>query len=231
MAVNEPDDPTRRMAPEGRPDRDRGQDPTEVLGSVPPAGEDPAPPAAPGEDGEEEPPHNRLREIAIGLGGAVLGFALAFVIVALSTSGEDELPADAGAAELEEAQATIDERDARVAELEAQLAEAEAAAGDRDEDLVAQREALDDRSTALDEREQALDEREAAVAAREAEVAAREEAVEQAEQDSDAGEVDGGETDDGDDGDGGIDLPDVDDEEVSNAIERLLEQIRGLFGG
>ena len=60
-------------------------------------------------------------------------------------------------------------------------------------------------------------------------MSAREEAVEQAEQDSDAGEVDEGETGDGDDG--GIDLPAVDDEEVSNAIEQLLERIRGLFGG
>jgi len=229
VAVNEPDEPTRRVSAEDHSDPHREQDPTAVLGSVPPESGETGYEGTRPEDDEEEPPHNRLREIAIGIGGAVLGFALAFVIVALSTSGADELPADGGAAELEDAQATIAERDARIAELEAELAEAEAAAGDRDEDLAAQRAALEDRSVALDDREQALDEQEAALAAREADVSAREEAVEQAEQDSDAGEVDEGETGDGDDG--GIDLPAVDDEEVSNAIEQLLERIRGLFGG
>lgn len=230
MAVNGPDEPTRRVSSEEHADPQRDQDPTAVLGSVPPEAGDPGHAPARPEDAEEEPPHNRLREIAIGIGGAVLGFALAFVIVALSTSGADEVPIGEGAAELEEAQATLAERDARIAELEAELAEAEAAAGDRDEDLAAQRDALEDRSVALDEREQALEEREAALTEREAAVSAREEAVEQAEQDADTGEVDGGET--GEEGDGGgIDLPDVDDEDVSNAIEQLLERIRGLFGG
>ncbi len=233
MTVNEPDEPTRRVTPSDGPGPDRNDDPTAVLGSVSPETGEGDPANSPSAE-DEVPPRNRLREIVIGLGGAVLGFALAFVIVALSTSGADELSDDGAVAELEDAQATIAERDARVAELEAELAEAEAAAGDRDEDLVAQREALEDRSAALDQREQVLDEREAAIADREAEVAAREEAVEQAEQDresdgsgdGDAG--DGGTPDGG--GDGIIDLPDVDEEEVSNAIERLLDRIRGLFG-
>ncbi len=231
--MNEPDEPTRRVTPTDGPSRDRDDDPTAVLGSVSsePGESDPAtlPP-----DEEEEPQRNRLRDIAIGLGGAVLGFALAFVIVALSTSGADELTGEEAAVELEDAQATIAERDARVAELEAELAEAEAAAGDRDEDVVAQREALEDRSAALDQREQALEDLEAAIADREAEVAAREEAVDQAEQGGDSGGAGDGDPGDGGTPDGGgdgiIDLPDVDEEEVSNAIERLLDRIRGLFG-
>ncbi len=232
MTVNEPDEPTRSVTPTEGPGRDRNEDPTAVLGSVSsdPGESDPytLPP-----DPDEEPLRNRLREIVIGLGGAVLGFALAFVIVALSTSGADELTGDEAAVELEEAQATIAERDARVAELEAQLAEAEAAAGDRDEDLVAQLEALEERSSALDQREEALADLEAAIADRDAEVAAREEAVEQAEQEGVTGGSGDGDPGDGGtpDGDGGmIDLPDVDEEEVSNAIERLLDRIRGLFG-
>jgi len=231
--VNEPDEPTRRVTPTDGPPRSRDDDPTAVMGSVPSeTGE--SGPVTPPSDEEEAPPRNRLREVVIGLGGAVLGFALAFVIVALSTSGADELTGDGAVAELEDARATIAERDARVAELEAELAEAEAAAGDRDEDVAAQREALEDRSAALDQREQALEEREAAIADREAEVAAREEAVEQSEQEPEDGgsgdpdPEDGGTPDDG--GDGIVDLPDVDEEEVSNAIERLLDRIRGLFG-
>jgi hypothetical protein len=194
----------------------------------------------------------RGRDVTLLLVGSVLGFVLAFLIVAWSTSGEPATDDEAAAAQqaeiaaLEEQvgalEAERDEANARTDAREAQLAEAEAAAGARDEDVEAQRQALDERADALDgrasaldaredqldEREGALDDRSAALDAREQELDARESAL-------DAGEVpaEGGGTGDGDgEDDGGIQLPqlpDIDTDEVGNVVERALDWLRDLF--
>lgn len=150
--------------------------------------------------------------------GLVLGFVLAFLVVALAT---DDRPAtdEAAQAQLEAMEAELEERDAQIAELEARLAEAEAAAGDRDADVEAQRQALDERAAALEEWQQALAEREAAIDEREAAVAEREREVEQREDEQPE------QTEDSD----GIELPDIDDEVVDNIVQRILDQLRDLF--
>jgi hypothetical protein len=193
----------------------------------------------------------RGRDVALLLVGSVLGFVLAFLIVAWSTSGdpatEDEAAA-AGQAEvaaLEEQltalEAERDEALARTGELEAQLAEAEAAAGERDEDVEAQRRALDERAGALDERATALDAREDQLEEREAALDDRDAALTTREQDLDAREAaldegetptegDGGGEEEGDDG--GIrlpELPEIDTEEAGNVVEQVLDWLRDLF--
>ncbi len=172
---------------------------------------------------EDDPPgHGRARTVALFLGGAVLGFLLAFVVVALTTGG------DQGVGEQEAATAALEaelaERDASISELQSQLAEAEAAAGDRAEDIEAQRSALEERSQDLDDRAAALDDRERALDEREAQLREREQAVD----DGVPGDAPPGQEGDG----GGLELPsiDVDTTEVEGFVERLLDGIRDLFG-
>ncbi len=197
----------------------------------------------------------RGRDVALLLVGSVLGFVLAFLIVAWSTGGDPATEDDAAAASqaeidaLEEQvgalEAERDEASARSDELEAQLAEAEAAAGVRDEDVEAQRQALDeragaldDRASALDAREDQLDEREGALDDRSGALDAREQDLDAREEALEAGEVpaegDGGGAGDGngDGDDGGFqlpDLPEIDTDEVGNVVERVLDWLRDLF--
>jgi hypothetical protein len=196
---------------------------------------------------------HRGRDVALLLVGSVLGFVLAFLVVAWSTSGDPASDDDAAVAlqadndALEEQvgalEAERDEANARSDELEAQLAEAEAAAGQRDEDVEAQRQALDERAAALDERaaaldarETQLDEREAALDDRVAALDAREQDLAEREAALDTGEVPtegdgGGPADEGDDG-GGIqlpELPEIDTDGVGNVVEGVLDWLRDLF--
>ena len=204
------------------------------------------PAAAAAEDGRGR---RRGRDVALLLVGSVLGFVLAFLIVAWSTSGEPATDDEAAAARqaeidaLEEQvgalEAERDEANARTDALEAQLAEAEAAVGARDEDVEAQRQALDERAdaldgraSALDTREGQLDEREGALDDRSAALDAREQELDDREAALDAGEVpaEGGDGDGEDDG--GIqlpELPDIDTDEVGNVVERALDWLRDLF--
>jgi hypothetical protein len=194
----------------------------------------------------------RGRDIALLLVGSVLGFVLAFLIVAWGTSGDPATEDDVAAAQqaeieaLEEqvgaVEAERDDANARTDALEAQLAEAEAAAGARDEDVEAQRQALDQRADALDERATALDAREGQLDDREGALDDRSAALDAREQDLDAREaaLDAGETPaegdggtqpgDGDDGDIQLpELPDIDTGEVGNVVERALDWLRDLF--
>jgi hypothetical protein len=189
---------------------------------------------------EEEPTSSRGKSALLVLLGAVLGFALAFLVVALATGGDDtDADLVATQEQVDALEAELEARDATIADLEAQLAEAEAAAGERDEDIEAQRQALDDRSQSLDDREAALDARQDALDEREAAIVEREEQA-GAQPPPDTGDTgDTGETGDtgdggegGDTGDGGG-LPDIDTdeiaEEVENVVERILDWLRGLF--
>jgi hypothetical protein len=158
---------------------------------------------------EEEPEQtsNRGREIAIGAIGAVVGFVIAFVVVALGTSGDADDPQLAAAQEeIEELEATVGERDAAIDELEARLAEAEAAAGARADDIDAQRDALDDRAGALDDREAALRDRAEALDERERQLDQREQ--------EDPGDSPG---------------PGIDQETAEGIVDRVVDQIRDLF--
>jgi hypothetical protein len=174
----------------------------------------------------------RGRDVALVLIGSVLGFLLAFLVVAWGTSGRDAEVAEPDPAQqerIEALEAELEGRDAQIADLESQLAEAEAAAGDRDADIEAQRQALDERTVALDQRASSLEDRAAALDRREAELDQRETQLDERE-----AALDDAETvpppDDGSDGtDGGIDLPEIDTGEVENVIERILERLRDLF--
>jgi hypothetical protein len=208
---------------------------------------------------EEQPRRRRGRDVALLLVGSVLGFLLAFLVVAWSTSGE-QTTEDGDTAALQEQVVALEEqlgaleaeRDdalARTDDLEAQLAEAEAAAGVRDEDIEAQRQALDERAAALDDRAGAQDAREDQLDDRDAALNDRAAALDQREQELDAREQElddagtptegGGETEPADgegggegDGGGGIDLPDlpeIDTDEVGNIVERALDWLRDLF--
>jgi hypothetical protein len=158
---------------------------------------------------EQEPSTNRGREVAIGAIGAVIGFVLAFIVVALGTSGDADDPQLAAAQEeIEELEATVDERDAAIDELEARLAEAEAAAGARADDVDAQREALDERAGILDEREAALQDRAAALDERERQLDQREQ--------EEPGDSPG---------------PGIDQETAEGIVDRVVDQIRDLFQG
>lgn len=191
-------DPTRRWSE---------NEPTVAVGAQPGAPGIP-PPDAPADD--DDPTRGRgRREFLIGLAGAVIGFALALVVVALTTGGA-EVDEDL-ATHLASLEEDLETRDARIAELEAQLDEAEAAAGGRESDIELQRQALDDRADVLDEWEQRLSEREAQAAQREAAVAERER-----DADTDTPIID---TDDI-----------IDDETVDNIVERVIDGIRNLFG-
>jgi hypothetical protein len=187
---------------------------------------------------EEEPEGRRGRDLAFGVGGLVLGFLIAVIVIALGTSDRTpEGEAAVGTERIEELEAGLAERDAAIAELEAQVAEAQAAAGASDADAEAQRQALDERAQALDDRVDAIDGRSTALDQREAELEQRQAELDQRERDladreqqaeepGDGGETDGG--GDGDDGGEGL-LPDLDTEEVETIIDRLLDRIRDLF--
>ncbi|WP_052669002.1 hypothetical protein [Nitriliruptor alkaliphilus] len=174
---------------------------------------------------EEEPPRNRARDWAIGLGGVVVGVLLAVIVAFLA--GDGGTVDDQVAAAEDRIAALEAERDELAAQndaLEARVADAEAAVGEGDAALDAQRSALDDRAAALDERASALDQREAALDDREASLNDREAAIQQREADPPAG--DGEEN--GDEG-GRIELPDIDGEDVEGFFDRLFERIRDLF--
>jgi hypothetical protein len=176
---------------------------------------------------EEEPARNRGRDWAIGLGGVAVGILLAVIVAFLAGGDDDPLAGDVAAAErIEALEAERDDLAAQNDALEARAADAEAAAGQGDADLAAQRQALDDRASALDGRASALDQREGALDDRERALDDRESALERREAEAPGGGGDG----EGDGGDGGgIDLPDIDSEEVEGFFDRLFERIRDLF--
>lgn len=196
--------PARSVAP-ATPDR-----------STPYGADDPATrPEGPEESG-------RGRQVAIGLISGLIGFILAFIMIAIFTGDEDGT-VDPGLAASQERidalEAELADRDVQIEELEARLAEAEAAVGESDADIEAQREALDARAGALDERANALDEREVALDQREAAIAEREQ---QADADPPPTDPEPGEN-------GGLTPPEFDDEQVENIVNRVLERLRELF--
>jgi hypothetical protein len=190
-----------------RPSGDAWQDDTEDPAGAPP----------------DEPERDRRRDLAFGAGGLLLGFLLAFLVIALGTSDRGDGDVAAADERVEELEFELEERDARVSALEAQVAEAEAAAGESDADIEAQRQALEERSQALDERVDRIDERSMALDRREAELDEREQALAEREQQADE-PADG----DGEGENGGL-LPDLDTDEVETFIDRILERIRDLF--
>jgi hypothetical protein len=158
-------------------------------------------------DRQDAETSGRGREIAIAAIGAVIGFVIAFLVVALGTSDDgDDAQLAAAQEEIEELEAGVEERDATIGELEARLSEAEAAAGARADDVEAQRDALDERASILDEREAALRERADALDERERE-------LDQREQDAST-ESPG---------------PGIDEETAEGIVDRVVEQIRDLF--
>lgn len=185
---------------------------------------------------EPEPEPRRGRDLGFAAIGALVGLLLTFVVIALTTGGANDDPAaddtaiEARDAEIAERDRQIDELDARILDLEAQLAEVGDDSADQDAELAAQRQALDERLEALDarveeadNRQAALDERTAALDQREAELAER-------EAEGDAPPPDGG-GDGGDDGagGGGVDLDDL-EETAQGIVDRVLDEIRNLFG-
>jgi hypothetical protein len=235
-------DPTRRVDAPGQHD----PDPTRQLPAQP-AGHQPNEPweaevpartagAATHGSSTADDPHDpyagpvepgsssRGKQVAIGVISGLVGFILAFILIAIFTGG-DEATDDPGAAASQERidalEAELADRDLQIEELEARLAEAEAAAGESDADIEAQRQALDERATALDQRAGALDEREAALDEREAAIAER-------EQEADA-EPAPSEPDPEPDDNGGLTPPEFDEEQVENIVNRVLERLRDLF--
>jgi hypothetical protein len=180
-----------------------------------------------------EPEGRRGRDLAFGVGGLVLGFLIAVIVIALGTSDRTAGGEPADSERIQELEAGLAERDAAIGELEAQVAEAQAAAGATDADAEAQRQALDERAQALDARVDAIDERSTALDQREAQLDQRQSELDQREADLAERErqteqpADGGETDGDEDGEGL--LPDLDTEEVETIIDRLLDRIRELF--
>jgi hypothetical protein len=174
----------------------------------------------------DEPGRDRRRDLAFGAGGLLLGFLLAFLVIALGTSDRGDGEVAAADERVEELEFELEERDARISALEAQVAEAEAAAGESDADVEAQRQALEERSQALDDRVDRIDERSLALDRREAELDEREQALAEREQQVDEpADGDGADTD----GDNGGLLPELDTDEVETFIDRILERIRDLF--
>lgn len=186
-------------------------------------------PGPPPQPDDERPPRRWGKGAALVLLGIVLGFVAAFVVVALGTEDASPTagPSEAAMQRIQALEAEVAERDATITDLEAQLEEAGAEAGQADEAIAAQREALDSRAeeldaraSALNEREQALADRERAVEEREQQLAAREQELEE------GGPSDGEEpSDEG----GGLDLPELDDEQVEGIVDRVLDRIRELF--
>ena len=178
----------------------------------------------PGAPPGEQDPSGRGKQLAIAVISGLVGFILAFILIAIFTGGEDAT-VDPGLAASQERidalEAELADRELQIEELEARLAEAEAAAGESDADIEAQRQALDERAVALDERANALDEREVALDQREAAIAEREQ---QADADPSPEEP---APDPGDNG--GLTPPQFDDEQVENIVNRVLERLRDLF--
>ena len=245
MANPDPEnEPTRRIDPPGRGSgSSQGPDATRRIEPPPPGADtsgwdsshrpweatsDPTRGAyRPGRDRPEPPeaePPSQARRWLFGLLGALLGFMLAFLVIAISTDDEGDGAELAGQERIEALETELAERDAQMEALQARLDEAEAAAGERDEDLEAQRQALDERAGALDERSAALDEREAALDERETAIEERERDVTEPSP--------GGEPADPAPGDGPpLDdvLPDVDEQTVENIVERVLDRLRNLL--
>jgi Tfp pilus assembly protein PilN len=182
-------------------------------------------------DDEDEVPPRRGRDIGFAIAGALVGILLTFVVIALTTGGEtgtagtDDAALAEREAELAERDRQIEELDARVMDLEAQLAEVGDDSADRDAELAAQREALDERLAALDARVEEADNRQAALDERANALDQREAAIAEAEADTGSPPTDS----DDSDGDGGIDLDDL-GETAEGVIDRVLEEIRNLFG-
>lgn len=226
---NEPNpqevDPTRQLP--AQPGGHRPNEPWEAQ--VPSRSAAPGTPGGHAPYGTEDPhagpdepePSGRGRQIAIGVISGLVGFILAFILIAIFTGGDDAT-VDPGLATSQERidalEAELADRDLQIEELEARLAEAEAAVGESDADIEAQRQALDERATALDERANALDEREVALDEREAAIAER-------EQQADADPEPAPDPED----DGGLTPPEIDEEEVENIVNRVLERLRDLF--
>jgi chaperonin cofactor prefoldin len=231
-------DATRRVDPPGQTQRIEPGDHGGLAGGPSEPWEGTADPDAartgevPADDAlaEEEvagAPDRRGRDAAFGIGGLVLGFLIAVVVIALGTSDRtDDGDVTAASDQVEALEADLDERDARIEALEAQLAEAEAAAGASADDVEAQRRALDERAAALDARVEAIDERSQALDRREAELDERARELEEREQQADEP---GGDGTGADAGDGEGLLPELDTEEVETFIDRLLDRIRDLF--
>ena len=225
----DPDDPgvTRRVDPSG------SADPTQAIPATGLGDDDGytvVPNRPPGEGrpvdeelivDDREPERSRGRDWAIGLGGVAAGILLA-IIVAFAAGGDE--PVDDQVAAAQEQVAELEaERDALQAEneaLEARASDAEAAVGAGDADLDAQRQALDQREAQLDERDGSLNQRESGLDDRERQLDEREASIDQ------GGPGDG--SGDGS-GDGGIDLPDIDADEVEGFIDRIMDRIRSLF--
>lgn len=223
--MSDPYDQTRRIDPT-HPVGGRPVDETQVIRP----GEEARPGAPrPGErdyDPEAEAERRWPQYLIAGLVGVLIGFAFAFVVIAMGTSGQETDPTEATAAQerITALETELADREATIAEMEARLAEAEAAAGDRAEDVEAQRRALDERAAAMDERARALDEREMALDRRENEIAEREAAAEQPADQPDQPDDPGEQPDDG------PGLPEFDPEQAENIVERVLERLRELFG-
>jgi peptidoglycan hydrolase CwlO-like protein len=176
----------------------------------------------------------RGKQIAIGAISALLGFILAFVVIALFTDDDAPVVDDSQLAEaqeqIEELEAEVADRDLQIEELEARLADAEAAIGESDADLEAQREVLNEIAAAQDEREQTLNEREQALNEREQGLDEREAAIADREAEGDSAPTEPEAPPDGDgESDGGLTPPDIDEEEVENIVNRVLERLRDLF--
>lgn len=227
--------------------RDPGNDPTRPLPPQPPSsssadgthrtweaevparrsGSDPAGGAAqPGSSPSDPDSSGGGRKVLVGLLGAVIGFVLAFLVIALTTDEPQAADPGAGQAQerIDELETDLAARDLSIEELEAQLAEAEAAAGDSDADIEEQREALDERASALDQRADALDARETELDEREADLAEREQQAPTAPEPDESPDSD---TDP--ESDSGLNAPDIDEQEVENIVNRVLERLRELF--
>ena len=205
----DPTDPTRRIPAQPDPD-----DPHSASGAPHRGGADDTWSAPGTGDGEPpEQPTSGRRSTAMLVLGAVLGAIITVFVIALGTSSPE--PEPAADAEIASLQAELDDRDAQLAERDAEIAELRARLEGEDADAAARAAELDERRDALDERATSLDERAAELDRREAELDAREAEIRRDEEGTDP-----------------VDDPDDDDlsEEVDTIVERVLEEIRQLFG-
>ena len=182
------------------------------------------------EPGPADPEPRRGRDVAMAVIGALVGFILAFVIVALGTGeadGVDPAEVEAQIAALEaEVSALEDEleaRDEQLDELAAERDEALEEAVEGADELEERQEALLERERDVEERTAELNEREAELDARAEELDAREAAI--------AEQEDGAPPPEADDENGELPLPDVDGEAAEGFVDRVLDGIRDLFGG
>lgn len=229
-------DPTRRIEVPGDPPASRSGYTGQPLEGEAEVLHDPTTDGARTDlDLEEEPEPRRGRDIGLVVAGVLAGILLTFVFIALTTGGDttdvgDDPAAAEREAELAEREQQIEELDARIADLEAQLAEVGDDSADRDAELTAQREALDERLAAIDARVEELDNRQSALDDRADALDRREAAITEEEADTGSPNDDRDAGDDGeDDGGGGIDLDDIGDS-AEGLIDRVLEEIRNVFG-